>query len=736
MTTAAPDLPTADVNDPADDAPSSSRIQRLMRLVPGPHMAGWTSPRWSLWALLVLLVALLLVILVWLAGRYESSMVQSRLEHDAGEIVTDIRSSLNRNIQTFQALHSIERPVEAWQSPAAMLLRDHREIIRLEWRSDTQDTVGFVETPYRNSAFERVSRNRLDADVALTCSAARRLIGSAYSTSYFLPMADGQGQEVMDMCMPLLVAGQVKGYVVATYSLQDMLAELVGKQLARGVGLSFTEADGTRLALHGTLPRGNRVFVAQQLLDLPGNTLVVRMESRLGTPALFPNVLTALVGALTLALVAVLYLLARDMRRRQKVEHDLGEALAFRNAMEDSVLTGLRARDLQGRITYVNQAFCRMVGLSAPELLNQSFPSSYWPPELAGAYHERQKIRLAASNLPREGHESVFMRPDGTRFPVLIMEAPLINAVGKHTGWMSAILDVSEQRRVEELSRASQDRLQATARLAMVGEMASLLSHELNQPLSAISSYAVGSLNRLQEAPSEPLPSGDTAHELPSDLSSDLQLAMRRIAEQAERAGRVIRSVHDFVRRRDRVREPVAPQALLDAIMPLVVLQARKLSVRVQIDLDPRAGRVLCDRTMVEQVLLNLCRNGMQAMNTEFIEGGGPTFPALPQVERVLQLRVRPALAANGQWVEFSVTDSGLGISDEVAQQLFTPFFTTKEEGMGLGLSLCRTVVEQHGGALVFAPTQPQGTVFAFTLPGASSGIALTGALADVPEPA
>ncbi|MFM9902243.1 MAG: two-component system sensor histidine kinase NtrB [Polaromonas sp.] len=710
----------ADVNDLADDAAPRSRIQRLARRLPGLHVAGWTSPRWSLWALLVLLVALLLVILVWLAGRYESSMVQTRLEHDAGEIVTDLRSSLNRNIQTFQALHSIERPVEAWQAPAALLMRDHREIIRLEWRSDTQDTLGFVETPYRSSAFERLSRSSLEADVALTCSAARRLSGSAYSTSYFLPMVDGQGQEVMDMCMPLLVAGQVKGYVVATYSLQDMLAELVGKQLARGVGLSFTEADGTRLALYGTPPRGNRVFVAQQLLDLPGNTLVVRMESRLGTPALFPNVLTALVGALTLALVAVLYLLARDMRRRQKVEYALGEALAFRNAMEDSVLTGLRARDLQGRITYVNQAFCRMVGLSAPELLNQSFPSSYWPPELAGAYHERQKIRLAANNLPREGHESVFMRPDGTRFPVLIMEAPLINAVGKHTGWMSAILDVSEQRRIEELSRASQDRLQATARLAMVGEMASLLSHELNQPLSAISSYAVGSLNRLQEAPPEPLPSalpGHVAPELPSDLSSDLQLAMRRIAEQAERAGRVIRSVHDFVRRRDRVREPVAPQALLDAIMPLVILQARKLTVRVQIDLDPRAGSVLCDRTMVEQVLLNLCRNGMQAMHTESSEGSAPTAPVLPPAERVLQLRVRPALAASGRWVEFSVTDSGLGISDEVAQQLFTPFFTTKEEGMGLGLSLCRTVVEQHGGALVFATNPPQGTVFTFTLP-------------------
>ncbi|RZJ12903.1 MAG: PAS domain S-box protein, partial [Haliea sp.] len=460
--------------------------------------------------------------------------------------------------------------------------------------------------------------------------------------------------------------------------------------------------------------------VAHQLLDLPGNTLVIRMESRLGTPALFPNVLTALVTAMSLALLGVLFLLGRDTRRRMKVEHDLGEALAFRKAMEDSVLTGLRARDLQGRITYVNPAFCQMVGRDASELLYHDLPSPYWPPELAEVYERRQAIRLAGSNLPREGHESVFMRRDGTRFPVLIMEAPLINAMGTHTGWMSAILDVSEQRRVEEISRASQERLQATARLAMVGEMASLLSHELNQPLAAISSYATGSLNLLSDggsARASAHPATRHAQQFSSDLQLDLQLAMRRIAEQAERAGRVIKSVHDFVRRRDQSHEAVEPRALLDAVMPLVILQARKLSVRVLIDVHPACPRVLCDRTMVEQVLLNLSRNGMQAMQNMHVNDTSA---------RVLTLRVRPldpdvpgegAGGQAGDWVEFSVRDRGEGISDEVARQLFTPFFTTKVEGMGLGLSLCRTVIEQHGGALDFAAHQPQGTVFTFTLP-------------------
>ena len=673
---------------------------------------GLASRRWSLWAVLVALVVALLVILVWLAGRHESSLVQSRLEHDAGETVNDIRSGLSRNIQTFQALPLNAHALQAWRLPASALIREHRELMRLEWRDPSLHLLEFVETPYRSPVFERLERNTLQEVVSLACSTARRLNGSAYSSSYFMPQTDGLGMEVIDMCVPLMASGQLTGYIVATYSLHDILGELVGKQLARGVGLSFTEADGTRLALYGLPSRGSRVYIAQQLLDLPGNTLVVRMESRLGTPALFPNVLTALVTAMSLALLAVLYLLGRDMRRRQKVEHDLGEALAFRKAMEDSVLTGLRARDLKGRITYVNQAFCKMVGVDAKDLLNQSFPSPYWPPELAGVYQQRQEIRLAGHSLPHEGSESVFMRRDGTRFPVLIMEAPLINAVGKHTGWMSAILDVSEQRRIEELSRASQDRLQATARLALVGEMASLLSHELNQPLAAISSYATGSLNRLQNE--KTLPAADSGVMTPL-LSDDLQLAMRRIAEQAERAGRVIKSVHDFVRRRDQAREAVQPRALLNAIMPLASLQARKLGVRVAIAVDESCEPVLCDRTMVEQVLLNLARNGMQAMQSAIeVSAVGKSL----RREKVLTLRVRQAASsANSRWVEFSVIDCGEGISASVAEKLFTPFFTTKEEGMGLGLSLCRTVVEQHGGFLGFEAAQPQGTIFSFTLP-------------------
>ena len=651
----------------------------------------WRPQHWRrrlLWSALTALVLALLVTLVWLAGRYEASQVQSRLERDAADAVGDIRSRLTRNLQSLQALQFGEPGPIRWAQEATALMRERRELLRIEWRDDHFNVLNQAGTPYRPPVFDRLGRDSVQSEVTQACNAARRLSGPAYSGSYFVPMTDGLGLEVMEMCLPLASAGVVMGYLVATYSLQDVLDDL-GPQLTRSQEVSFTEGDGTRLAIRGNSRRGGRVFSAQHLLDLPGTTLVLRMDSWRGAPELFPNVLTALVTAMSIALVAILLLLGKDMRRRLKAERDLADALAFRKAMEDSLVTGLRARDLQGRITYVNPAFCQMVGFSAEELMGQSMHAPYWPPEFADEYRKRQEIRLAGNVPPREGYESVFMHKDGTRFPVLIIEAPLINAQGVQTGWMSAFLDIREQRRIEELSRASQERLQATARLAMVGEMASLLSHELNQPLAAIASYATGTQNLLIQGTHTP---------------ADIRLAMHRIAEQAERAGKVIKSVHDFVRRRDQAREVIAPRLLLDAILPLVNLQARKLGVQVQIRLAPDLPTVFCDRTMVEQVLLNLARNGMQAMDQPEIR------------RRVLTLEVRRS-SADARWIEFSVADLGPGIAPEVAEQLFTPFFTTKAEGMGLGLSLCRTVIEQHGGTLTFESTPPQGTVFRFTLP-------------------
>ena len=653
----------------------------------------------ALWSALLLLVVALLVMLVWLAGLYEANQVQSRLERDVAEAESDIRAAFMRNAQGLQALQYSDPTPNSWTMDAATFLREHREIVRVEWRDNALKPLAQVDTPFRTPVFDHVGRAALQSEVMLACANARRVGGPAYAGSYFVPLSDGLGFEAMEFCLPLQKGGKVSGYLIATYMLQEVLNGLLARQITRNYEVSFTEGDGTRLALSGSGRSGSRVFTARHLMDLPGTTLVLRMDSWRAAPDLFPNVLTALVTAMSIALVSVVTLLGKDMRRRFKAEKELADVLAFRKAMEDSLVTGLRARDLQGYTTYVNPAFCQMVGFTVDELLGHSAPAPYWPPESGEENRQHQLNHQPGQVPPREGYESIYMRKDGSRFPVLVIEAPLINAQGVQTGWMSALLDISEQRRVEELSRAGQERLQATARLATVGEMASLLSHELNQPLAAISGYAAGSLNLLRDGPQGAV-----------EFGAELTLAMQRIAEQAERAGKVIKSVHDYVRRRDQVREAVAPQALLDAILPLVHLQARQLLVRVQTEIEPGVPPVLCDRTMVEQVLLNLARNAMQAMD----------FPHILERSLTIRVRVPKGQGAGKKWLEFSVADLGEGIAPEVQQHLFNPFFTTKAEGMGLGLSLCRTVVEQHGGALEFAANLPQGTVFIFTLPASS----------------
>ena len=642
------------------------------------------------------LVVALLVTLVWLAGRYEASQYQAELDRDTADAVTDIRNGFSKHIVSLQTLQLKSLPSKLWQAEVSLLLSQNRAWLRVERRDLQSAILDASASPFQPTLFDTQTRMNEQADIVQTCLRSKRLNGPAYSRSYFVPQANGIGLEVMEMCQPILVQGRAVGFTLLTYGLQEILATELGETYGRRNEISFVEPDGTRLAVHGTLPRAKRLFTATQLLDLPGTTLMLRMDGRRATPERFPNILPALVLAMSIALVSVLVLLVKDSRRRLKAERDLADALAFRKAMEDSLVTGLRARDLKGRITYVNPAFCQMVGFDADQLLGKSAPMPYWPPEMVGEYQQRQAVRLAGNAPPREGFESVFVRSDGSRFPVLIFEAPLINVLGQQTGWMSAFLDISEQRRVEELSRSSQERLQATARLATVGEMASLLSHELNQPLAAISSYATGSLNLMQ---------GSEFNDTHPPLS-DLQMAFERISEQAGRAGKVINSVHDFVRRRDQDKEIVTPQAIIDAVMPLVQLQAHKLQVRVETKFDEGLSPLLCDRTMVEQVLLNLVRNGMQAMDHPNCR------------KRLLTIQVKRAASSDSHgWVEFCIIDMGVGISPDIAQRLFTPFFTTKAEGMGLGLSLCRTVVEQHGGHLEFEAQEPCGTLFRFTLP-------------------
>ena len=677
-------------------------------------------PRWFLWVALVVLLVAAQALLLTLTLHYRSTRAQEDVEAGVLASAEALRKMLGADLRLVLNLPGRDSAPQLWRERAQALLIGRPELLRVERRDPTFAVTNALDTPTHAPLFARLTRVQLQLETELACRAAERRGEPTYSRSYFVPRSEGGGIEVIDLCIAERAGERLAGFVTATYALAGLLDQLSAAAPPPGLDLSMLEPDGTMLA-HSPQRFGAGVFRANRLIDLPGTTLQLQLNSPATRPSLMPDLVTMVVVGLSLTLFGVVVLLARDVRRRARAESELAESLAFRKAMEDSLVTGLRARDRQGRTTYVNPAFCAMVGFGADELLAAAQPP-YWPPDLAPEYQRRQEERMANGAQTREAVETTFVRKSGETFPAMVFESALRDASGAHAGWMSAIVDLSPQRRVEEVARQQQDRLQATARLATLGEMASLLSHELNQPLSAIAAYATGTLNVMDAHAA-----GAT---LDAELWDLLQVAARQIAQQSERAGRVIKSVHDFVRRRESAREAVPVAQLVEAILPLVRLQARKSNTAIELELEPGLRKVVCDRAMVEQVLLNLTRNGIQAMQGAQHDPRDPPGNASSGAERndgarrVLVLRAR---SSTPQWVLLSVIDSGPGVDADVARRLFTPFFTTRSEGMGLGLSVCRTIVEQHGGALDFENVRDaggsiRGVEFRFTLPAERTG--------------
>ncbi len=310
--------------------------------------------------------------------------------------------------------------------------------------------------------------------------------------------------------------------------------------------------------------------------DPPGHGLTLEITAYKSETRWIPVLLIASLVLLGGMIVWSVMQLRRQLARRQQAEAALREESAFRRAMEDSLLTGMRARDMDGRLTYVNSAFCSMTGYRADELIGLEPPLPYWLPDHT---ERRQELldRLEDTGSTPEGIELRFRRKNGEVLDVLLFEAPLIDARGRQTGWMGSVLDVTEQKRARELARQQDERLQATSRLVTMGEMASTLAHELNQPLAAIASYSSsGCINRLES---------DTLDR------AELLDIQQRIARQARRAGEIIRRVHDFVRRSEPQRAPLDLNTVIRDAVGLIEADARKRQMRIVTELAPGLPR-------------------------------------------------------------------------------------------------------------------------------------------------
>lgn len=510
---------------------------------------------------------------------------------------------------------------------------------------------------------------------------AKSLGKAVYSSPY--PIVDNDWQ--FEVQVPIFHAGEVVGLAIGIYSLRQILDDSIPWWLAERYRISITDSAGTILAARSKVAAKEDLDHYEIPFDPPGHGLSLYAVPYREPAPLAGRMLSASLVLLAFLVLWSLWALRRHVQQRLAAEEALRNEYSFRKAMEDSIQTGLRARDLTGRITYVNPAFCRMVGWSAEELVGRSPPMPYWPDEL---FDEMRTIhdRILAGQGPTDVFELKFKRRDGELFDVLIREAPLIDAHGNQTGWMGSLVDITERKRAEELAHQQQERLQATSRLVTMGEMASSLAHELNQPLAAIASYNTGCLNMLETGNAKP---------------DELKAAMLKGAEQAQRAGRIIRRIYQFVRRSEPKTEICRLDEIIEEVLGMVDADARRQGIRIHKEIDRDLPEIRCDRVLIVQALLNLVRNASEAMRTTAHE------------LRDLQLRV----ARTDDRIEIAIADHGCGISQETAARLFEPFFTTKTEGMGMGLNICRSVIEAHQGRLWYEQNPGGGSIFRIQLP-------------------
>ncbi|MGA2893921.1 MAG: PAS domain S-box protein [Xanthobacteraceae bacterium] len=351
----------------------------------------------------------------------------------------------------------------------------------------------------------------------------------------------------------------------------------------------------------------------------------------------------------------------------------------------DSIPDAMIVIDERGVMQSFSSAAERLFGRAAADVVGKNvrmlMPSPYR--EGHDGYIERYK-RTNERRIIGIGRVVVGQRSDGSTFPMELAVGEM--HVRDQRFFTGFIRDLTERQQTEARLQELQAELVHMSRLTAMGEMASALAHELNQPLSAIANYMKGSRRLLENRSDEG--------------ALMLRDAMDKAADQALRAGDIIRRLRDFVARGETERRVEDVKKLIEEASALALVGAKDKGVRVRFSFEPRLDFALADKVQIQQVLLNLMRNAIEAM----------------EETETRELVVSTAAAADNM-IEIGVADTGAGIAPEISAQLFQPFVTTKPQGMGVGLSISRTIIEAHGGSIAQRSNPGGGTVFSFTLP-------------------
>ena len=718
---------------------------------------------------------------------------------------------------------------------AASFLEDRPEINRLAWLDGKRmRRAAQVQATEREEAAAGVG-NRSSAALQRE-PATTEALGSFEATRdqrqpvYSRAWRDDAGMPVFQLNVPLLERGAFSGALVVEYSAEVLLRHFVPLEVSRRHAVTLLDERDQVLASSVMAMPGRARPPASIVHEVPvapaANGMLLRATGYRTSVGLIGNTLFWMVVALSVLTVWMLMGTWRHMRRRSQIQNALVQETNFRRAMENSMLTGMRAMDLEGRISYVNPAFCVMSGFGEGDLIGRAPPYPYWP---ADRIEENTRLLLQElqGRSPAGGIEVRVMRKNGSLFDARMYVSPLVDAHGQQTGWMTSMTNITEAKRVRDQLSASHERFttvlegleaavsvlsvqqgellfanrsyrlwfgadarghallahgssssrpfvpefdedddslsglptqeltaigadprevlveslgkwfdvrsrylqwtdgrlaqmliatditarrrveeqvaqqaekaQVSSRLITMGEMASSVAHELNQPLTAITNYCGGMVSRVR--------SGNIGQD-------DLIAALEKTARQAERAGQIIHRIRAFVKKSEPQRQPAQARDIIDDAVELASIELRRRNVAIHHYVAQRLPLLMVDPILIEQVVLNLLKNAAEAIDSA----------GMPPPRRHIELRVTPRFnAEEGGVIEFSVTDKGPGLPEEVLARLYEAFFSTKAEGMGIGLSLCRSIVESHRGRIrahnLYNGTSVVGCRFAFTLP-------------------
>ena len=479
---------------------------------------------------------------------------------------------------------------------------------------------------------------------------------------------------------PLVNGGQL----IVRFAPSALLRQTVPWWLSRKYEVRLVDDYGQRIAATDeVLPNGGRqsyrVSLGAPLLDT-----YLELTARDVRKPWWRTLPLIVILVFILLSAAASWTLRRQMREVISAENRWRTEASWRRAIEDSLTVGLRGRDLDGRLVHANRAFCDLVGLSPEQLLGKLPPMPYWLPDAVEDSMQRH-LRNMAGGAPREGYETRWQRSDGSTVDVMMFEAPLINAQGKHIGWMGSVVDISGRKHSEERERRQLETLSNQARLTTLGEVASALAHQLNQPLAAVASYNAGVLRSLERM----------------GFSDTVVLhALQREADQIAEAGGVVQRIRAFLTRRAPQPEPARVEDLVQRALALVRHDVQRQGIAIEIRITPQLPTVLADPVLIEQVLINLMRNAVDALSQ--------------QSDRRLRIAATPA---GPRFVRLDIDDNGVGLQGRSIDTLASPFHTTKADGMGMGLSICRTIIEAHHGALEASSSEWGGARLSLTLP-------------------